>query len=285
MKRLLLGLLAALLLAAPLSAQAKSPESFSQEMIALLRKSDPGGRYTIDPEDPLHVVGQRTKGDEKPAEFHIYFDRIYAFCTKNPGPDCDAERTAFVRAMSTPFPDNGAKAIRVIVRDQEYVDAATGYKDKDGQPMALAQPLGGGLHMLLALDSPDAIAIIGAGRLKELELDQTAAWTLGTIQTRSILPPLPKAADLKQSWIVFEGREYYGSLLVDLAAWQRISDEVGPDLFVTVTSDQLVVVGTIKDGDGLDKLAEATAQDCAAASRCISPHVYRFRDGEWVVAK
>ena len=33
-----------------------------------------------------------------------------------------------------------------------------------------------------------------------------------------------------------------------------------------------------------DKLVKAVQEDCDAAERCISPHVYRFRDGKWAVA-
>ena len=65
----------------------------------------------------------------------------------------------------------------------------------------------------------------------------------------------------------------------------RLADEVGPDLFITVATDQIVIVGLVPDGKPLDDLAEAVRADCAAAARCISPHVFRFRGGKWIIAK
>ena len=110
-------------------------------------------------------------------------------------------------------------------------------------------------------------------------------WTVAAVQTRSILPPLPKAAAVREKWQVYQGDAYMASMALDLPAWQALSDEVGPDLFITVTSDQGFIVGTVKDGPELEALARAAAADCEAAQRCISPHVYRFRCGKWVIAQ
>ncbi|WP_298195094.1 hypothetical protein [Novosphingobium sp.] len=39
------------------------------------------------------------------------------------------------------------------------------------------------------------------------------------------------------------------------------------------------------DGAKLDGFAETVRKDCAEQERCISPHIYRFRNGQWRIAE
>src|SRR5690606_9417433 len=102
--------------------------------------------------------------------------------------------------------------------------------------------------------------------------------------TKEILPPLPSSKQLRESAIAYEDEEYLTSLLVDLSAWEEIAREVGPDMFITAVSDQFVLVATMPAGKNLEDFRRTVADDCAAQERCISPDIYRFREGKWVVA-
>ena len=95
---------------------------------------------------------------------------------------------------------------------------------------------------------------------------------------------LPKAEDFDGRAFAFQLDEYAGSLLVDVETWSTISKEVGPDLMVAPVSDQFVFMSVVPDGDDLEGLKQVAARDCAHAARCISPHIYRFRGGMWVIA-
>ena len=69
-----------------------------------------------------------------------------------------------------------------------------------------------------------------------------------------------------------------------VAAIREIADEIGPDLVAAAPTEQFALFTTLSD-DELDPFAELVREDCAMSARCISPNVYRFRDGQWVIAR
>ena len=102
--------------------------------------------------------------------------------------------------------------------------------------------------------------------------------------TYAHLPKLPITNLLEKDAVAFEAKEYLGSLLTQREKWAVWSKAVGPEMFVTVVSDQFVFVGKLPNGPKLDQFAKTVADDCSHQQRCISPHIYRFSDGQWVVA-
>lgn len=93
---------------------------------------------------------------------------------------------------------------------------------------------------------------------------------------------MPTAVQLRKSAMAYEDAPYLGSLVIDTNAWAKVAAAIGPDVFMTVVSDQFVFFGQMPDGAGLESFKKTVADDCAARQRCISPHLYRFRDGQWV---
>lgn len=272
--------------AVPASAAPPTRQAFSKEMIARFRKADPSAVFAADPADPLHVMVTRpVKPGDKPETAQIFFDRIYAYCQQAPAADCEASKARWVRGMGQPPGALTLSSLRVIVRGKDYAEAAAQRRGDDDQLLALIRPIGDDLYMILASDSPDAIAMLSSAGLEKLEVTEAQAWLLAETQTRGILPQIPTAPALRKAWQGFQGDAYMGSVAMDLPAWQKLADEVGPDLFMTVATDQIVIVGLVPDGKPLDDLADAVRADCAAAERCISPHVFRFRDGKWIIAK
>ncbi|WP_260581625.1 hypothetical protein [Sphingopyxis sp. PET50] len=110
------------------------------------------------------------------------------------------------------------------------------------------------------------------------------AWNRGWRQTVAILPVFPDPEKFREQAMAFESDQYLASLTADLATWQKVSDAVGPDLFMTVVSDQFVFAGPMPDGPGFEKFRQTVEEDCRAQPRCVSPNIYRFRDGRWVIA-
>ena len=68
------------------------------------------------------------------------------------------------------------------------------------------------------------------------------------------------------------------------SSWRGIAAEAGPDLFVTAVSDHFVFVGSMPDGARLEAFKQTVREDCAAQQRCVSPNIYCFRDGRWMIA-
>jgi hypothetical protein len=115
--------------------------------------------------------------------------------------------------------------------------------------------------------------------LAKLGIDEDTAWTLAERQTIRRLPPLPTLEQLKTDAVAFENQEYGASLLVRLTDWSNLSAKVGPELFVTAVSDQFVFVGIMPDGAGFEKFRKTVADDCKHQQRCVSPNMYRYREG------
>ena len=216
----------------------------------------------------------------------INLHRIHGFCEDASPADCERVKAEFVERTLTKPEKVTAKSLRIAVRDQEYVDyiGELEVQAKEGGSQAVRRPLGGGLYAILVSDAPTTVSLVGAKGLSELGMDEQAAWAQAWQQTRAILPALPDPQSFREKSAAFEGEEYLASLLADLDAWQKISDAAGPDFFVTAVSDQFVFAGIMPDGARLADFRKAVEEDCRASPRCVSPDIYRFRDGRWVIA-
>jgi hypothetical protein len=280
MKRAICALIL-LLASRPVLAET-SPAQFAGEMIARLKAAHPESIFANEGALPLQVTVKG--GGHDGAQIMLY--RIYDYCRNVPAENCEASKADFVAKVLAPLPEARRENLRVIVRGADYYDAAQqqGSKEKR-QPWFFARKIGDDLYEILALDSPTQIALANAADLKRMRLRPEAAWTLARAQTWHFIPSLPDPASLLAEAALFEGKEYVGSMLADTQGWQAVRDAIGPDLFVTVTSDQFVMVSLMAEGPGLDRFAEAVAADCRAAERCISSHVYRFEQGMWVIEK
>ena len=262
---------------------AARPRDLRSEMIARFARAMPGAVLTPSPDEPLTILFKRANGDE--GQFNL--DNLAGYCRTASAADCRATKAEFVRKMSKPHPEPTPASLRLVVRGRDYVDnlIADRAKSPEKGDFAKFRQIGEDLFAVLAADGEDTVALVGDVTLRKLGLTGDRAWALAEAQTRAILPPLPKPANLRKSAVSFEDHEYLASMLIDLPAWEKLAAKVGPDLFVTVVAHQHVFVGRLPDGPGLERFKEAVAEDCAAQERCISPHVYRFRNGRWVIAK
>jgi hypothetical protein len=75
------------------------------------------------------------------------------------------------------------------------------------------------------------------------------------------------------------------SLLADTEGWRGVARKAGPALFATATSDTSVWVGVMPDGPRFEELKRVVRSECESSTECVSPSVYRFRDGRWVIAE
>ncbi len=257
----------------------QSETDFGAEMRKRLAEHMAGASISANPADPLSATVKGGEWDEATVNFH----RVHSYCQSASANDCEALKKEFVEKITKMPPAASKASLRLIVRDAQYIGyvRATEKSDK----LAHFEQIGEDLFAVLASDSPDAIALVGDKGLKDLGLSRDEAWAIAASQTRALLPPLPTSAQLKSNPVAYQDYELLGSLLIDRAAWVELAKAVGPDLFVTVVSDQFVFVATMPDGPRLDAFKKSVAEDCSGQTRCISPNVYRFRDGQWVVSR
>lgn len=258
--------------------------AFRTEVIAMLREESPDVRFEPSPERSLTVLvsGGPLDGGE------INLDRIYNFCLSSGPEDCAATKEEFVAGLAVERAELAADALRLMVRDRQWVDHALGRdaSSEESMPLDLIyRPIGDDLFAILVFDQPQIIATADAGALASLGLDADAAWDRARRQTAAMLPALPDPDQLRGSAVLFEGGEYYASLLVDLEGWAQLARAMGPKLFMTAVADDLVFVGEMPDGPDMERFRGVVEEDCAAQPRCISPNVYRFRGGRWESVK
>ncbi len=267
----------------PARAAPPTERAFASDMIRRFQVIFPTSKIASKVGAPLTLV---VTGAGK-AQNQINLNRIFGYCQATTDADCIAAKAEFVAKLAVAPPTVLAASLRLIVRDGEYmanirsVDAAA---SKPNQGLGISEQIGDDLFAILAADGPNTIELVGDAKLAELKLTRDEAWALAVRQTKAVLPPLPTAVDLKTKVIAFEDREYLASLLIDRAAWAKLSTEVGSDMFVTAVSDQFVFVGTMPSGGQLDALKKRVVEDCRRQQRCVSPNVYRFRGGRWAVA-
>jgi hypothetical protein len=230
----------------------------------------------------IEVVGTNLDGAV------INFHRLYGYCQTASVADCEAEKGAFVEATASiarATPEKSAASLKIIVRDRQYVEGlenAHRQSPRGAEPMPyVIRPIGDDLFAILVFDAPTTIAIALQADFAPLNLTPDQAWTLALDQTFAILPRVRRGDDVDAINVV-ESREYGASMLLNTDMWEELSAFYGPTMAMTVVSDQFVLFGRIADGDAMTSFARAAAEDCAAAARCISPHVYRWRGGRWV---
>lgn len=250
------------------SAQTSGEQRFVADMIRRIHQRLPDVEIA-QLGDPLSVS---LKGGGR-VERMLNFGRVYRLCGQVSAKECGKAREEFLDTMLRAPLAPTAASLRIAVRDAQYVRQV---------PEIVAEPIGDDLFAVLVSDAPDSVATVPPDRLPKLGLTRARAWTRAWQQTRAGLPKLPRGAALARSAVFYTDQAYLASLLADRKAWQAIADAVGPELLVTVVADHSVFVARLPDGPGLEQFKQTVREDCASQPRCISPNVYRFRDGRWV---
>lgn len=257
-----------------------SPSSFAEETVARFEALVPQATFSSDPLDPLQVsVTDHPEWGEATLNLH----RLYGYCQTVELEVCRSEIERLMIALTAKVEDPDASDLRIIIRDAQYW-AYTEQIAKETGSLPVHRKIGDDLYAILALDGAQTIRVAVPADLEAFGLSQTVAWERAAEQTGLVIPPLPLGRDFAGGLLGFEGDEYTGTMLLYLPQWAEIAARAGPDLVVSITSDQLVIAGVMPEGERLEEFKTLVAQDCAAAARCISPHVYRFRDGQWAIA-
>lgn len=263
------------------NAQPSDEAAFGADMLRRLQGAMPGAELSSKAGDPLAIVRAK-RGDREEAQFNTH--RIYGFCRQASAADCEASKAEYVAGIVVEPPKLTPASLRLIVRDAQYVDYVRSLPEAGEGEHGLHERIGSDLYALLASDGEKTTRLVGKKGLKELGLSREQAWTLAARQTQARLPALPTAKQLADGLVGYEGQDYLASLLLDRRVWAGLASQVGPDLFAASVSDRFVLVGMLPNGPDLDRVKALAAQDCAEEQRCVSPHVYRFRDGRWDIA-
>jgi hypothetical protein len=274
-----LGLAALLIVSGPAPVSPPDAQRFTEEIAARIAKGAPKAHVTI--AGPLTL---KIKGGPK-GEDQINLDRIQAFCATNSAEDCEATKTQFVTgAVEAATADYTItrERLRVVVRSVDYARMVQDTLGKDGGTL-VTRPVGDGLVAMLAADFPNTLSLVPARDLAPLHLSEAEAFELGRRNVLAHLPKLPTAADLKQRVIMFNGEDYDASLIL-ADGWGQLAHDTDGKLFMTVASDNDLVVG-VADDEQARRLRAVAAEGFRAAERGISPEVYRWSERGWIAVK
>ncbi len=263
--------------------------AFTLEMQTRFKKLRPTFTFII--KEPLVLDAKDAK---KKDEMVINLHRIHYYCSNNSKEDCDREKQVFAENLVLDNPKPQKENLRLIVRSQEMIDSikemfANSNKSQSNQESHLEKipvyrKIGDDIYAVLVADFPKTTAYMSKSELKNLSLSEDEAWSLALKQTYAKLPQLPVGEKLKKTPMVYQDMDYLPSLIVDRLAWSKIAADAGPDLFVTIVSDGFVFVGTMSNGQKFDDFKKSVQEDCMQQSRCISSNIYRYRNGNWVIA-
>jgi len=274
---------AALAMLLPIASRAapQSHAAFAGDMLRRLQAAMPDRTLRPDLDDAFSIEII----DSGPTELsHVNLHNLYVACLQATPRECRQEKARFVADICQPVMPVTAASLRLVVRSAHYVEAANAMVANDPDKVPVSESIGEQLYAMLASDRPTMTAMVSKDRLRPLDLSPAEAWSLARTQTAANLPAIPTAAKIERHVVDLRGFEYGASVLLDTAAWTRLAEAVGPDLFVTVVADDAVMVGTMTD-TVVHSFRSAVEEDCAAQPHCISTHVYRFRDGRWLIAR
>ena len=268
-------------LAAPSQAQESKDEAFARDLLPQFAAAFPGADVSVADDDPLQVIVTGLEGWD---DARINLHRIHAFCATATADECTAVSSEYIANVAYRPPPPAAADLRVLVRDAAYLANIRETFGASGA-MPYHRPIGEDLFAILAFDSPRAILLAMPQTVTELGLTEEEAWRLGRGQTLAILPALPDGEGLRTNAALFQGAGFLPSMLAETEAWRAIAAAAGPDLFATAVADDSVFFGVMPGGPMLDGFRLTVEEDCAAQARCVSPNIYRFRDGGWVIAR
>lgn len=274
----LLGLAVALLIG---SAAPTDPAAFGTEMLQRLKQDYPAHRFQP-ADDPLSIL--RDKGS-KEEEGTLNLHNVYAYCGSASSSECETSKAEWLRRVMLPPQIVTRESLRLMVRSADYVAFANDPSGTraGGPPVVFSRQIGDDLRLLVASDAPDTIQSVGPKQAAALGMSEAEVWAVAEKNMQAILPALPDASAIRKKATAFEGVPYGSAMLARSDYWRKVAEESGGELFVTVVSDDFLLVGTLPDRS-VTAFAPSVANDCAKAPRCISPHLYRFRGGQWRIA-
>jgi hypothetical protein len=247
----------ALLSGTACSAQVSDEQRFVADMIQRIKQRLPGAEI-VQQDDPLSIS---VKASGR-AETTLNFGSVYRWCRQASAEECATMRSEFLDTVLRTPAAATATSLRIAVRDAEYVRHV---------PKIVAEPIGEDLFAVLLSDASDGFATVPLDTLAGLGLTREQAWARAWQQTKAVLPALPSPAALAQGAVLYEGQDYFASLLADTRAWGAIAHVAGPELFVTVVADHLVFVGRMPEGPKLEQFKQTVRGDCEAQPRGTRP--------------
>jgi uncharacterized protein YtpQ (UPF0354 family) len=167
--------------------------------------------------------------------------------------------------------------LRIVARDTAYVAEV-----RRSMPTAIVRPIAGTLDAMLMIDFPTAARPAMAEDLRQLKLDEKAAWAaaLANLERLPEIGKLPAAAPSEGLGLV-EPAGYYNSGLLLSPRWAEIAKRAKGRLLATVPSQSLVIIADTAQPTAATALLAMSAEMRARADRPVSAQILMWTDRGW----
>lgn len=268
--------------APPPSFDASTQASFTESIARLVHEASAAFRVAV--LGPLTIHVDATDTDKH--DLRVSLDRVWAECQGDPR-HCEDDARSFVDKMVAAIETPAAQATReqvvAVLRPRAYFDAI-------GGPSAsgvVADPFVGDLFAAYVVDLPQAVRSLSAADMTSLGL---ARGDLPSLARANLAHRLGSSVELLArakpgSVAVVQTGSYFESsrlLLVD--DWVALAARLTQPMFAAVPANDVLVFAVAPPAEQLAKLRGAIQGLYASSERPVSPHLYRWDAGRWIVA-
>lgn len=184
-------------------------------------------------------------------------------------------RIAYGREADLPDTNNIVAVIRddLFLKQYEKLGATTTNR-------LVHEPLAADLHVVLAIDSPGAIAYLTEGNRKALSLDLPALRKLSLLNLRRILPEVSRRGS-GPLYMLTAGGDYESSLLLSDKLWNDQSASVEGNLVAAVPSRDVLLFTGSASTEGIKQMRQTVDKIFEGGSHVISKTLLVRRNGRW----
>jgi len=276
----LLSILLACVFTSEAAAAPQTRNSLTRDMAARIRQALPD--YDVQISEPLTLSIRRSNGGNANT---VNLDRVWNVCQSGDAEECEGSIANFVNAarelVAEPSPITSAQ-LREMVRSEDYCVQVRRVFGERGQ-ILVTRPAPANLCAVIVADSPHSMRLLTTEDLDSLHLPTNEAWDLAERQTLDNLPQ-PTEFDIAHQFVMVTGQDYLPSLILAREGWRALAAAQG-GVMLAVPADGRVIVLRAVDGAALEQLQNLVAQDFQTAERGISPHILRWTDQGWAIAR
>lgn len=273
MRKGVLALVAAILVAGAAHAEPIGRAAFRDAVIAAVRKQAPG--------TPIHVTGEETfVAGQGPKEVNAYTGNLYLEYAEDPSQfQATVAKAARVLMLAAEPARYAAADLRVAVRPRAYVKAGL-----NGELKAMTRPIVGDLLAIVAIDTPEAVSFPPADDLQnQLKLADSALWARALANTRVHMPKRLDALKTNAVNLITLDDGYAASVLADDDLW-RDADKRYPEGLVVAAPERNTVLVLRRHAANDVDVVRTLVKAAANSPQALTDLVLVRQGGRWVVA-
>jgi hypothetical protein len=215
---------------------------------------------------------------------------LYAHCAALQGRCGDAAEQlaqAAFRAFGEATRPIGREMLRAMVLPAAQVHGIEEIRKQRGTAAFVAKPFVGDLWIAVIEDRKPLFAIATTDTLKQLELDESAAFALALKNTRdSKAPVLERAMPLRGTYFaVLSEDDYESSRVLMHEDWAEVAKNRRGDLLVSVPASNTLIFGSARSAVQIKELRDLAVQELQKAQRPLTAQIFRWRAEGWEVVK